>query len=339
MAWGYDAMAGADDWIAQRRRREIEDENVKMRQLQQQREGQQFALQQEQHAQNTEDRAFDRQRLEQQDAAKAAEQEQRGLFLASLPPEMQKAIQAKQYGLTTATPHDFEDPTVHGQHEQADRDAELADYEAKEKIQARYRPQPQAPKSTADTLAEYEAKKKIDAQYTGARPSLGTERQTLAYYNRAKQASDDIGGLEDRIAGQGLMGQIQGQWAPNMMQTEEQQLYRQGQRAFTEARLRKESGAAIPTAEYENDARTYFAQPGDGPEVIQQKRRARGVVLEGLKNSAGRAYQEHFGEEGGTPPPDDAAGGLVLMVAPDGRRLNVPADKVAELEAAGAKRQ
>jgi hypothetical protein len=161
-------------------------------------------------------------------------------------------------------------------------------------------------RSMDDVLAEYEAKKKIDAQYTGSRPSLGTERQTLAYFNRAKQASDDISELENVIANQGLMGQLQGQYAPNVFQNEKQQLYRQGQRAFTEARLRKESGAAIPQGEYDNDARTYFAQPGDSPAVIEQKRQARQVVLEGLKNAAGRAYEEFHGEPN-TPSPQAPA--------------------------------
>lgn len=40
-----------------------------------------------------------------------------------------------------------------------------------------------------------------------------------------------------------------------------------------------------------------------------------------------------------TPGAPPASGGLVSMVAPDGRPLMVPAEKVAELEAAGAKRR
>ena len=40
-----------------------------------------------------------------------------------------------------------------------------------------------------------------------------------------------------------------------------------------------------------------------------------------------------------TPSTTPAAGGMVDMVAPDGRTLKVPSDKVAELEAKGAKRK
>lgn len=193
---------------------------------------------------------------------------------------------------------------------------------------------------TGDDLRTFEEKEKIKAKYGGSRPSLGTERQALAYFNRAKQASEDIGGMEDSIAQMSLAGQARLQVAPNFLQSEGNQRYRQAQRAFTEARLRKESGAAIPTAEYENDAKTYFAQPGDGPEIIAQKREARQRVLEGLQFAAGKAYEEFFGSPNQPRQPQaPSSGGLVPMVAPDGRPLMVPVEKVAEMEAKGAKRR
>ena len=129
-----------------------------------------------------------------------------------------------------------------------------------------------------------------------ARPVTGAERQTLAYYLRMEQALKDIEALEPEISKQGLLGQAQGQLAPNILQTGTQQKYRQAQRAFTEGRLRKESGAAIPQQEYDNDAKTYFFQPGD--KDVTQKQAGRRQVLEGLKMSSGRAYQEHFGDDG-----------------------------------------
>lgn len=136
------------------------------------------------------------------------------------------------------------------------------------------------------------------------RAVTGAERQTLAYFNRMKEALDSLegGGLEDQISKQGLLWQAQGQLAPNIMQSGPQQQYRQAQRAFTEGRLRKESGAAIPTSEYENDAKTYFFQPGDTEPTTAQKRAARKKVLEGLKFSSGRAYQEFYGDEGSPAP-------------------------------------
>ncbi len=137
-----------------------------------------------------------------------------------------------------------------------------------------------------------------------ARGVTGKERTDLGFYNRAKQASDDIAPLEETIKDAGIVDQ--GRLAydgpgGNFLKSQEQQSYRQAQRAFTEARLRKESGAAIPNDEYENDAKTYFAQPGDTAETLEQKRRARQVVLDNLAYGAGRAYDEFYGEPAPTP--------------------------------------
>lgn len=143
-------------------------------------------------------------------------------------------------------------------------------------------------------VRESEALGKPAAQ--AARAVTGAERQALSYYNRAKDAAASADELEQAVAGAGTAGQIQLQYAPNMLKTSEQRRYRQAQRAFTEARLRKESGAAIPLHEVENDSRTYFAQPGDDPQTIEQKRLKRQTVLDGLAYASGRAYDEYYGE-------------------------------------------
>lgn len=171
------------------------------------------------------------------------------------------------------------------------------------------------PQGTPIWVRERDAVGRPAAQ--AARAVTGQERQSLAFYNRGKQALESIesvdeGGrsLEARVSGASLAGQAQLQYAPNFLQSSDQRAYRQAQRAFTEARLRKESGAAIPTAEYENDARTYFAQPGDDEATIEQKRQARQVVLDGLRFGSGKAYDEFYGEAparvtqpGATRPP------------------------------------
>ncbi len=161
------------------------------------------------------------------------------------------------------------------------------------------------------------------------RAVTGAERQVLAYYNRAKDAVDTLttpreGGdsLEQKIAKAGLMSQGRLQIAPNFLQSQDNQSYRQAQRAFTEARLRKESGAAIPTAEYENDAKTYFAQPGDDAKIVEQKRAARQTVLDGLKFSAGKAYEEFYGEPNVSPA---RAAGTIRAKDPQGNIHEAPA--------------
>ena len=150
------------------------------------------------------------------------------------------------------------------------------------------------PEGTPIWVREADAVGKPAAQ--AARAVTGAERQSLAYFNRAKDASENIADLEPKIAKLGLTGQVGMHVLPNFLQSQDGQLYRQAQRSFTEARLRKESGAAIPSHEYENDAKTYFAQPGDSVETQKQKRAARDKVLEGLAYAAGKAYDEFYGE-------------------------------------------
>lgn len=123
-----------------------------------------------------------------------------------------------------------------------------------------------------------------------------SEKNALGFYLRGKDAVDTISTIEDDIKGKSLTGQAILEFAPNFLQPQENQVYRQLQRQFTEARLRKESGAAIPPAEYEADAKTYFAQPGDTNETLARKEQARAVVLESLRIGAGNAYKNYFGE-------------------------------------------
>lgn len=149
------------------------------------------------------------------------------------------------------------------------------------------------------------------------KPSTGEQKQALAFYNRGKEALGILGAadkagktLEDRIAETNPLASGFGQRAPNWLKGSDRQRYEQAQRAFTQAKLRKESGAAISTAEYESDAQTYFAQPGDSPEVVANKKTARDGILEGLKFQSGPAYQEFYGESSparSALPPGSAA--------------------------------
>ena len=60
------------------------------------------------------------------------------------------------------------------------------------------------------------------------------------------------------------------------------------QREFIAAVLRYDSGAAIPPSEFDSAAQIYYPQPGDGPDVIAQKARARARAIDGLRAAAGR---------------------------------------------------
>lgn len=127
--------------------------------------------------------------------------------------------------------------------------------------------------------------------------STGAQKRVFQFFQRAQQAENDITPLEDGIAQMNIGQQAWLKVAPNVLQTKDGQLYQQAQRAFTEARLRKDSGAAIPDHEFESDRKTFFAEPGDSPQVLEQKRRARANILSSLAFESGRAVSEFYGED------------------------------------------
>lgn len=127
----------------------------------------------------------------------------------------------------------------------------------------------------------------------GATPIKLTDSQSnaLAFGGRM-QASNQILSkteMEGTQLGQSLLEQVP--VAGNYLLSPEYQQYSQAKRNFINAVLRKESGAAIAESEFTNADKQYFPQPGDSPEVIQQKRENRelatqlmmaGVPIQGL---------------------------------------------------------
>jgi hypothetical protein len=138
------------------------------------------------------------------------------------------------------------------------------------------------------------------SQTAATKPSTGAEKRVMNFFMRAENAS-------------------QMKYMPGILQSDDQQIYEQAQRQFTEARLRKDSGAAIRDEEYKADQKTFFVQPGDSDAVVKRKRLAREVLLKGLRQEAGRAYDEFYGKSadsggavgGGEFDYDPASGGLV----------------------------
>ena len=132
----------------------------------------------------------------------------------------------------------------------------------------------------------------------GSRPATSAALRVASFYYRMEDALNTIeskpGGapsLEEQIASLGTGGQLALQYLPNLFQSQTGQLYRQAQRQFTEARLRKDSGAAIRDEEYAADALIYFARPGDTKETLARKRNARQKVLAAIKHEAGKAVE------------------------------------------------
>jgi hypothetical protein len=133
------------------------------------------------------------------------------------------------------------------------------------------------------------------------RPSLGAEKTALGFFNRMLQAERDARAVEKETGNwdAALSGGIPllPEFAENALKSGAGQKYTQAQRAYTEARLRKESGAAINKDEYENDRRMSFRNVGDKDDTLAQKRAQRLTTLRGLGTQAGRALQEHYGDD------------------------------------------
>jgi GH24 family phage-related lysozyme (muramidase) len=117
------------------------------------------------------------------------------------------------------------------------------------------------------------------------------ERKVSGYANRTVDAHNTINALEQ--VGTGVLEHIASQVpvVGNMAISKEKQNLLQAQRNFINAVLRRESGAVISDAEFDNGTKQYFPQPGDSPEVIAQKRRNREETIEGLMGGAGRNYK------------------------------------------------
>jgi hypothetical protein len=81
----------------------------------------------------------------------------------------------------------------------------------------------------------------------------------------------------------------------NYLVTEEYQMAKQAGKEFLQAVLRKDTGATITPQEMTEYGGTYLPEPGDGPEVLEQKKAARSRALEAMK--AGMTPQAILAQE------------------------------------------
>jgi len=120
------------------------------------------------------------------------------------------------------------------------------------------------------------------------------ERKSSGFLKRAINAETSFRNLGD-VQPRGLVGQAVQDAAPNLsnvMSDAQRQQAVQAEREFIAAVLRYDSGAAIPPEEFVTNGQIYFPRPGDTPEVLEQKTRARLVAMQGLKDAGGRMTQD-----------------------------------------------
>jgi hypothetical protein len=97
--------------------------------------------------------------------------------------------------------------------------------------------------------------------------SSGTKTPSLI-----KQAAESVPGI----------GGALGMAANATVASDSQQQMEQAQRDFINATLRRESGAVISEAEFDNARKQYFPQPGDSPAVMAQKAKNRTLATKGI---------------------------------------------------------
>jgi hypothetical protein len=124
---------------------------------------------------------------------------------------------------------------------------------------------------------------------TGPKKPTDTEYATGIYADRMTNAGKIIEGLEGE--GTSLKDSfLNGLPLGNYMVSGDYQKFDQAQRDFINAVLRRESGAVISDEEFANARKQYLPQPGDTPEVLEQKRLNRQIAIDGMRRAAGPGY-------------------------------------------------
>lgn len=111
------------------------------------------------------------------------------------------------------------------------------------------------------------------------------------YAKRMEQAENVFSGLTDKGFKYGNKEAIlSSDYVPDVFKPENLKSQNQAEKNFINALLRKESGASISEAEFDNAAKQYFPRPGDSPEILQQKKDNRQQSMLAFKAQAGKAY-------------------------------------------------
>jgi hypothetical protein len=112
-------------------------------------------------------------------------------------------------------------------------------------------------------------------------------RKVATFATRVRQAENDFSEIEKNGYRRADIGSGIESSLPPLMQGEFTRRQEQAERNFTNSVLRRESGSAIGSAEFDSAAKQYFPRPGDTKEVLLQKKRNRETVIRGLESEAG----------------------------------------------------
>lgn len=165
------------------------------------------------------------------------------------------------------------------------------------------------------------------------------ERKSAGFYKQMRDAITTLDALEDQLSEKELY-QIQSlpqEGLVGLMNRGElsdgAKRYVRAFEQFTEARLRPVSGAAISDSEFARDRRTYAKQFKETADLNADRRRAREIALESLRQRAGVLTPTLSGETQDTrdtPKETGAAPGQFSVKAPDGNTYSFPSKGALE---------
>lgn len=169
--------------------------------------------------------------------------------------------------------------------------------------------------------------------YIPAGPMNEAQSKDALYANRMLASEKVLRGVES--AGASVWERMKGRVSDKIginVRGPEFQKFDQAQRDFINATLRRESGAVISPAEFDNANLQYFPRPGDTSEVVQQKRANRAEALRGIAAGAGKGYRpESVVSQSGEISPNPAAVRQPTKAAPSTGQI--PPDAAAALKA------
>lgn len=114
------------------------------------------------------------------------------------------------------------------------------------------------------------------------KPQNASQAAANSYANRIAQANVQLTNLGNKFTGKFAIGGS----LPNILQSEDRQVYEQAKNNFATAVLRRESGAAIAPSEFETLNKTYFPVAGDSEKVVAEKEALRNLVINNFYNEA-----------------------------------------------------
>jgi len=118
------------------------------------------------------------------------------------------------------------------------------------------------------------------------KPLTESQVNNQIYGSRMQEAEDVLGTQTAPDITQEGMSKIP--LIGNTLVSPETQVFRQAENNFINALLRRESGAAIASSEYDNARRQYIPLIGDSPEVLKTKQNNRSMVSARLMAAGGR---------------------------------------------------